>query len=642
MSNTETPKLESITSPEDLRALPARALPLLASQIREKIIKVVSENGGHLASNLGAVELTLALHRVFRSPEDKIIWDVGHQCYTHKLITGRFDSIETIRQKDGLSGFPKAKESPHDIVETGHSSTSISAALGILTGQELQQRQGKVIAVIGDGSFTGGMAFEALNHAGHLRKNLIIVLNDNQMSISANVGALSRYLSRITATKLYQSIRNRIDVSVERIPVFGSDLMDLIERLKKGVKAVFFKETLFSDLGFEYVGPIDGHNLTSLHSVLRAVRELNKPVVVHVVTQKGRGYPLAEGDPTMFHGVGPFSLVDGKIEKKSPLSFSDVFSRAIVRRAAAEPKIATITAAMAHGTGLVRFQQRFPERFFDVGISEQHAITFAAGLALSGMKPVVALYSTFLQRAVDQVIHDVALPGLPVVIVVDRAGLVGGDGETHQGMYDISLFRPVAGMTILSPASAEELEAMLSYCLSVDGPSLIRYPKAACSETMAVCEELVVGRGVFAKKNDGEHLIMASGGLLDEAVDAANRLTEKGIVTDVYNLRFVKPLDRSFIVDLIARYESVLLVEDAVESGGIGEQVLGICAQDGIGTDLRIRGIPESFDARGTRRELLGRCGLDGAGIASMVFEKQPAKRYYRLNRPSGIDASLQ
>lgn len=638
MADTSMNLLQTIKSPQDLKALTVKDLTLLADQVREKIIRVVSENGGHLASNLGVVELTIALHRIFQSPEDKIVWDVGHQCYTHKLLTGRFSKIDTIRQKDGLSGFPKMSESIHDIVETGHSSTSISASLGILTGQELLGVDGKVVAVIGDGSFTGGMAFEALNHAGHLRKNLIIVLNDNQMSISPNVGALSRYLSRITATRFYQSIRNRIDVSVERIPFFGAGLMDMIERLKKGVKAVFFKETLFSDLGFEYVGPIDGHNLGTLQSVFRAVKALNKPVVVHVVTRKGRGYPLAEVDPTMFHGIGPFSLVDGKIEERSALSFSDAFSKSIVKLAGDDSRVTAITAAMAHGTGLSAFQQRFPDRFFDVGITEQHAVTFAAGLAISGMRPVVALYSTFLQRAVDQVIHDIALPGLPVVIAVDRAGLVGGDGETHQGLYDISIFRSINGMTIMSPASMDELSAMLEYGLRHDGPSIIRYPKAPCSNQFEEWQKLVPGRGVFVKQVGGEHLIITVGGLVDEAMTAANRLAAQGILADVYNLRFIKPLDAGYLAKLITGYESIVVVEDSIQTGGIGEAIASLTAAPG----LRIRGIPEAFDARGTRRQLLKRCGLDAAGIAALVSENQAPRRFYRLDRPKRIDAGLQ
>ncbi|MBT3272208.1 MAG: 1-deoxy-D-xylulose-5-phosphate synthase [Spirochaetales bacterium] len=642
MEAPEYPLLRRIRSPEDLKKIPAKDLPALAAEIRSKIVQVVSRNGGHLASNLGVVELSIILHKMFYSPVDKIVWDVGHQCYPHKLLTGRFDQIDTIRQKNGLSGFPKMSESAHDIVETGHASTSISAALGILSGQQIQGIPGKVVAVIGDGSFTGGLAFEALNHAGHLGKNLIIVLNDNQMSIAPNVGALSGYLSRITATRLYQNIRTRIDVNVKRIPVFGDRLLDLIERLKKAVKAVFFNETLFSDLGFEYVGPIDGHNLNTLTSVFKNVRYLNKPVVVHVATQKGRGYPLAEGDPTRFHGVGPFSLVDGKIEEKSSLSFSDAFARSIVTAAEKNASVAAITAAMANGTGLAEFQSRFPERFFDVGITEQHAVTFAAGLAISGLRPVVSLYSTFLQRSVDQVIHDVALPGLPVVITCDRAGVVGGDGETHQGIYDLAFFRPVKGLTILSPGTAEELDSMLLYSLASNGPSLIRYPKASCFVLEENSLPLEPGRGVFVRKNSGESLIITTGGLLSEAVGAADRLAARGIISDVYNLRFIKPLDQNFLLDLAARYERVLVVEDAVEYGGVGEFLAAMVGARGEASKWHFRSIPEVYDARGTRNELLHVCGLDAIGIAEMLLEEKPARRFYRLTKPASLDSGMQ
>lgn len=644
-------KIDSIRSPEDLRALPDDALPDVADQIREKIIRVVSKNGGHLASNLGVVELTIALHRIFHSPKDNIIWDTGHQCYTHKLLTGRLDTLETIRLKDGLSGFPKRAESPHDIVETGHASTSISAALGILAGRDIRGDEGRVVAVIGDGSFTGGMAFEAINHAGHLRKNLIVILNDNQMSIGPNVGALARYLSRITATRLYQNLRNKFDTGVSRFPLFGKHAMYLIDRIKKGIKAFFFKETLFFDLGFEYVGPIDGHNLPLLQSVLRNVRELEKPVVVHVITQKGRGYTKAETNPTHFHGIGPFSVVDGKVEKKSSLSFSEAFSEALTKQAESDPRVVAITAAMSHGTGLVRFNEHFPDRFFDVGITEQHAVTFAAGLAMSGMRPAVAIYSTFLQRSVDQIIHDVALPGLPVIIAADRAGLVGGDGETHQGAYDLSLFRPVPGLTILSPSSAEEIELMVSYCLSLDGPSVIRYPKTSCLEADVIgdyiCSPIETGRGTFIRKTGGDHLILTTGGIARQSLSAANRLAEKGIATDVFNLRFIKPFDTAYYLRLVKNYESVILVEDGTQAGGIGEMFLSSVAEsaaadraaDGDFSDTgvrrfpktRIRGIPEVFDARGSREELLTLCGLDARGICDMVLEGTPSKRFYRL-----------
>ena len=458
--------LNKINSPDRLKELPLALLPELANEIRERIIEVVNRNGGHMASNLGVVELTIAMHRVFSSPIDKFIWDVGHQCYTHKILTGRNDSFDSIRLKDGLSGFPKRDESEHDIFETGHASTSISAALGLLVGKRLKGEQGKVVAVIGDGAITGGMAFEALNHSGHLRKDLIIIYNDNNMSISRNVGGLSSrsnisrtssYVSRITATRSYQRIRDLIDKGLLSIPFFGYRIFQFVMRMKKSVKAIFLKETLFSELGFEYVGPIDGHSISMVTKVLENVKKLHKPVIVHVVTRKGKGYLKAEENPADFHGVSP---IPSPLDRNSLTNntFTKVFGKLVLENARQDKKIVAVTAAMGKGTGLKPFQETFPARFFDVGIAEQHALTFGAGLAASGLKPVVAIYSTFMQRAVDQLIHDIAIPGLPVVIAMDRSGLVSSDGETHQGVFDIALFRSIPGIIILAPGSREEFK----------------------------------------------------------------------------------------------------------------------------------------------------------------------------------------
>ena len=638
----EAELLKTIQSPADLKKIPFTLLPRLAREIREKIIDVVSRNGGHLASNLGVVELTLILHRVFDSPKDKIIWDVGHQCYTHKLITGRGDSIGTIRLKNGISGFPKQNESVHDVAETGHASTSISSALGILIGQELQKTQGRVIAVIGDGSLSGGMALEGLNHAGHIGKNLLIVLNDNQMSISPNVGALSSYLSRITTTRMYQRIRRRIDTSVKRIPLFGGKLMNLIIRIKKGIKAIFLKETLFSDLGFEYVGPIDGHNLGTLTSVFKNVKEFDKPMVVHVVTKKGIGYPHSEGDPTLYHGVAPFSIIDGKIEKKSSLTFTEAFSQAVVDLAESDERIVAITAAMAKGTGLALFEERFPDRFFDVGITEQHAVTFAGGLAIAGMKPILTIYSTFLQRSIDQVIHDIALPGLPVIIIADRAGLVGGDGETHQGLYDLAFLRSVGGLTILSPASAEELIKMLSFAIDHSGPVLIRYPKAACYRDEALKSDLELGKGVFLRHSNEQTLLLSTGGLVGELMEAGNTLSREGTNVDIYNLRFLKPFDEEYLLNILSSYKRVLLFEDGIEYGGFGEGLGNLIQQHNIPVDYSHFGVPEAFSARGTREELLSECGLDSVSIVKIVRKLLPVRRFYRLRAAPPFNAEQQ
>ena len=611
--------LPSLRDPKVLRSLPSEAFPKLAEEIRSEIIRVVSKNGGHLASNLGIVELTLALHAEFESPKDVIIWDVGHQCYPHKLLTGRYAKFETLRKKGGLSGFPKRSESPHDVVETGHASTSISEALGIRVGRELQKIPGKVIAVIGDGALGGGIALEALNHAGHLGKDLIIILNDNKMSISENVGALSSYLSRITGTKLYQDISDRIDQTIRRVPKYGSQLMDLIERAKKSVKAAVLQENLFSDLGFEYIGPLDGHNVTLLREVFRNVKTLSKPIVIHVFTQKGKGYAHAEKNPSKFHGISPFSIEDGTVETAPSVSFTERFAQRLVHLAEQDKRIVAITAAMAKGTGLSLFQERFPDRFFDVGITEQHAVTFAAGLAHAGMRPVVAIYATFMQRAVDQVIHDIALPNLPVVIALDRAGFVGEDGETHQGLYDVALFRSIPNVSILSPASGSELDRMVEYAVHHHGPVLIRYPKAECGqEYPGLDEPLVPGRGAFVHQKGAPILIVSVGGIFPQAEEASRILAHQGIETDLYNLRFLKPLDEEYVREVVAPYKAILLVEEAARQGGMGERI-GSLLHEWRGI-YRHLGAPDSFIPHASREELLAEYCLDGKGIASAVL----------------------
>jgi 1-deoxy-D-xylulose-5-phosphate synthase len=536
------------------------------------------------------------------------------------LITGRKNRFHTLRTLGGMSGFPKREESPHDIVETGHASTSISVALGLLTGQRLRGIGGKVVAVVGDGALTGGVALEALNQAAGCGNDLIIVLNDNKKSIGDNVGAISYYLSRMAATRLYQTFRRRFDRAVERIPLFGRDLLQGIYRLKKGFKALFFRESLFSDLGFEYFGPIDGHNLPMLIRILKDVKKLDKPAVVHVCTIKGKGYMPAEGDPTLYHGVAPFSIVDGKLETKDAPTFTEAFSGVIADLAQEDERIVAITAAMANGTGLRLFQTRFPDRFFDVGIAEQHAVTFASGLARAGLKPVVAIYSTFLQRAVDQVIHDVALPGLPVVFAVDRAGLVGPDGETHQGAFDIALFRSIPGLTILAPSTLKEMELMLRYALAKAAPVMIRYPKApCCSSHPAGAQPLLEGRGVLTRQNRGEVLIATFGALLEEALQAADLLDGLKIRTDVYNLRFLQPLDMEQLVSLFYRYRLVCVAEEGCRCGGIGEKIAAELKRGGIAVPFLHLGFPRKFIPQGPRRDLLAVYGLDGRNMAAAI-----------------------
>ena len=621
--------LSRINSPDDVKNLSLSELPVLAGEIRKRIIDVTHKNGGHLASNLGVVELTLALHRVFNSPEDQIVWDVGHQCYTHKIITGRNDLFETIRKKDGLSGFPKRSESVHDPVETGHASTSISAALGILNGKRIRKEPGKVVAVIGDGAATGGIFFEALNHAGQLKNDLIIIYNDNNMSISRNVGGLSTqsnisrstsYVSRLTATRGYQSIRDMIDKGLLKIPFFGYRIFQAVMRLKKGVKAVFFKETLFSELGFEYAGPLDGHSITMLIKVLEKVKNLHKPVVVHVVTQKGRGFKLAEDNPVRYHGIGPLTSVDGKIEEKTGLSFTNAFTYALTAQAETRDDIVAVSAAMTEGTGLAAFQEKFPDRLFDVGIAEQHAVTFSAGLAVSGLVPVAAIYSTFMQRAVDQVIHDVALPGLPVVIAMDRSGLVPGDGETHQGVFDIPIFRTVPGIEILAPSAMDEMELMLDYAVNLKAPVILRYPKAECSLSFpGTNSPLARGRGVFVKKNEARILIAATGGLIAEALEASDRLENQGVEADVYNIRFIKPVDSEYLMEIVSGYDSFLFLEEGSGKGGLGEYISSLLKENGVRTEFHHLHVPDRFIPQGTRKELLNYCGLDSSSVYNYI-----------------------
>jgi len=630
--------LDRIDSPSDLRDLGLGELRALAEEIRRRIVETVSRNGGHLSSNLGVVELTLAIHRSFDSPRDAIVWDVGHQCYAHKLLTGRREAFESIRRPGGLSGFPKRAESVHDAFDTGHASTSISAALGLAEARHRLGRPGKVIAVIGDGALTGGMAMEALSHAGQLGLPLVVVLNDNKMSISPNVGALSRYLSRLSATARYQALRSRIDAVVRGLPLAGPWLYSRMVRAKRAVKALFFKENLFSDLGFEYAGPIDGHNIPEMLAVFREVRALDRPVVVHVVTRKGKGYDLAEEDPARYHGVAPMRCSDGKLEARPAATFTEAFSEALLRAAACDERVVAVTAAMAKGTGLEAFRSAFPGRLYDVGIAEEHAVTFAAGLAARGLRPVVAIYSTFMQRAVDQVFHDAALPGLPVVFALDRSGAVGEDGETHQGLYDIALFRPMPRLSILAPASAGELALSLEWALSErvpggeaagGGPVIIRYPKGRCPrEEEAYAEPIRPGRGVFVRRSGADALLVAMGGLVSLAAEASDLLLREQAAAapgpapggaDVYDLRFVSPFDEEFFLEAAAPYRRIIVLEEGVASGGLGEGIAALIARRLPRASVRVAGFPSEPEAQASRDELVERAGLSAAGIAERV-----------------------
>ena len=630
------PILSSIREPKDLRSLSRENIRALAQEMRSVILETVSANGGHLASNLGVIELTIALHRVFASPEDAIIWDVGHQSYPHKLLTGRYEHFSSLRLKDGLSGFPKREESPHDIFNTGHASTSISAAEGILTGRFLQHQGGKVIAVIGDGALSGGMAFEGLLNVMPQTENLVVILNDNKMSISPNIRAISEYLSRLTVRKSYQQCKYLFKMLVGKIPFLGRRINFLVYRLKRGAKGIFYKNNLFTDIGFEYVGPLNGHNERELEKVFRNVKKLHTPVLIHVETKKGKGYSLAEDNPAVFHGIGPFNIADGKIEKASKNSFTEVFSQAIIEEAETRGDIVAITAAMAQGTGLQRFQQRFPDRFFDVGIAEQHAVTFAAGLAAAGLRPIAAIYSTFLQRAIDQIIHDVALQKLPVVFAIDRAGAVPYDGETHQGLYDICFLRSIPHITVLAPASAAEMRAMLHWALHTDTPVDIRYPKNTCAaECPAFAMPLKTGCGVLTVASDKSALLfVCTGGIYRETTEAAEILRYAGIPADIYNLRFLKPIDESAFVEMIRdRYQAVLFVEDGCAIGGVGQYLECLVQKQCADIQTAVRAFPDTVFMQGSRHDILEAAGLTAEQLAGAA--RTLCEALHRQNAPA-------
>lgn len=631
--------LSKIHSPQNLKNLSQSEIIQLAQEIRKEIINVVGKNGGHLASNLGVVELTLALHRVFESPKDAIIWDVSHQCYTHKLLTDRYKDFQTLRQKDGISGFTNTQESVHDFFINGHSSTSISSALGLLTARELNNDSGKVIAVIGDGALTGGMAYEALSHAGQLCKNLIVVLNDNQMSIDHNTGAVSRYLSRLTMTGGYQSFRYKVDKLIDKIPYIGRPFEKFIFRFKRALKGLFLTNNLFVDLGFEYVGPLDGHNEALLEKVLKKVSHLHRPVVVHVITKKGRGYSPAENNPELFHGIGPFQISDGTVETFDTTSFTEAFSQIICQKAQENKDIVAITAAMAKGTGLTSFSIKYPERFFDVGIAEEHAVTFAGGLAKGGKIPVTCIYSTFMQRSVDQMIHDIALQKAHAVFMLDRAGAVPSDGVTHQGIFDISLFRPIPDLEILSPVSQNDLKLCFDWAVDKGTCVVIRYPKLSCpTEFPQFSSPVELGRGIFmpctefvienvtekqleAHKN--KVLVVLTGGMYPEAQKAVRSVLLEDGYADMYILRFIKPFDESYFIELAKKYYGVVLVEDGVKIGGICEYLKSILAENGI-LNTKLLGFDDKFFSHGTRDEILEAAGLSVNHIKRAI--KQCAK----------------
>ncbi len=611
--------LDTIKSPKDLKKLAPELLPQLAQEIREKIIATVAKTGGHLAPNLGVVELTIALHYVFDAPTDKIVWDVGHQAYTHKLLTGRADQFHTLRQFGGLSGFPKRSESPYDAFDTGHSSTSVSAALGIASARCLKKERGRVIAVIGDGALTAGLAFEGLNNAGDLNKDLIVVLNDNGMSIAPNVGALSSFFSRKLTKRTLVFLKQQVGEILRSFPGIGEDLFAWAKKSEETLKAFFTPGMLFEALKFNYLGPVQGHRLEHLVETFNNVKNLKGPILVHVRTTKGKGYEPAEVDPTGFHGLGKFDPDTGEPKKSvsEVPSYTQVFGDTMVRLARENPKIVAITAAMPDGTGLVNFRREFPERFMDVGICEQHAVTFAAGLAVEGLRPVAAIYSTFLQRAYDQVVHDVCLQNLPVVFAMDRGGIVGEDGETHQGLFDLSYLRHVPNLVLMAPKDEDELRHMLYTAVEHPGPIALRYPRGqgigvAFSSTL---RKIPIGRAEVLREGE-DLLILALGATVYPALEAAGELAQEGYQAAVVNARFVKPLDADLILNLAARCGRVLTVEENVAIGGFGSAILELLHdRELIGIPVKRLAIPDLYVEHGPPKVLRGKYGLDAAGI---------------------------
>jgi len=620
--------LDGISHLTDFRALNPDQLDELAAELRELIVSTVARTGGHLAPNLGVVELTLALHYVFRAPQDRIVWDVGHQSYVHKILTGRKHKFHTLRQFEGLSGFPNRNESEFDCFGTGHSSTSISAVLGMALARDLNGEDRNVVAVIGDGALSGGMAFEALNQAGHLGRRLIIVLNDNEMSIAKNVGAMARYLSRLRTDPMYSRSKDEVESLLRRIPAIGPRVLGWIERVKDSLKYLLVAGMLFEELGFTYLGPIDGHNIPAMLSVFRQAQAVEGPVVVHVLTKKGKGYAPAEMNPDKFHGVGPFDPVTGETPVAARISFTEVFGRTVVRLAEEDDRLLAITAAMTSGTGLGPFARRFPQRFFDVGIAEQHAVTLAAGLAVEGYRPVVAVYSTFLQRAYDQVLHDVCLQKLPVVFALDRGGIVGEDGVTHQGVFDLSFLRPIPNLVLMAPKDENEFQHMLKTAVEHDGPIAVRYPRGtgtgcALDQDLA---PLPIGRAQVLREGDDIALI-AIGNMVPMAVKAAEILAGRGIEAAVVNARFVKPLDEKCICHYARRTGRLITLEENVIAGGFGSAVQELLAGKGL-SDVRVQliGLPDVFVEHGAPHLLRAKYGLTVDRVVSTA-EGEKRKR---------------
>ena len=625
--------LENITGAEDVRKLSLKEQKILAKEVRRFIIEKMADNGGHLASNLGVVELTIALFHALNLPKDKIVWDVGHQCYTHKILSGRRDDFALLRKFKGISGFPKREESPYDCFNTGHSSTSISAALGIAEGRDLLGEDYTVLAVIGDGALTGGMAYEALNNASKMKKNFIIILNDNEMSIAKNVGGMSTYLNGIRSHKGYTRFKENLASSLGKIPVVGDRLVERLKNTKNSIKQLLVPGMLFENMGLTYLGPVDGHNLHALEQVIHEAKRIDHAVLVHVVTKKGKGYVPAEQNPSVFHGVGPFDIATGKSKKESTeKSYTDIFAESLIKEGKEDSRIVAITAAMPDGTGLDKFEKAFPKRFFDVGIAEAHAVTSAAGLASAGLKPVFAVYSSFLQRAYDQMVHDVCLQKLPVVFAIDRAGLVGADGETHQGIFDISYLRSIPNMTVMAPKNAKELTEMLHFALQFQGPIAIRYPRGTAYQGFSEkqdpieygkAEILIEESDQNTEKQTEKIALLALGSMVSTGEHIVEKMAKKGLKLSLVNARFAKPIDTDILDSLSEKgYRKILTLEEGVCSGGFGEAVLSYMETHHKEVFVENITLPDAYVEHGDVSTLRKMLRIDSDSIIEGLEEK--------------------
>ncbi len=618
--------LDRIKKPNDVKYLPEYRLDELAHEIRKYMLSTVSKSGGHLAANLGVVELTIALHRVYDLPEDKIIWDVGHQSYTHKILTGRKQEFASLRKKDGISGFPRREESDCDSFDTGHSSTSISAGLGYVKARDYKGDHYKVVSVIGDGAFTGGTAFEALNNTASLKTNFVIVLNDNEMSISRNVGGLSDYLTRIRTSSKYTEFKLDISSGLEKLPFYGERIVDALRRTKSGLKHLFIPGMFFEDIGLTYLGPVDGHNIKKLIRVLRVAKEFNGPIIVHVLTQKGRGYLPAMKDPSKYHGTSSFVINTGEPVRKRKTSYTDVFSEAIMELAEENNNIAAVTAAMKSGVGLTDFAAKFPNRFFDVGIAEGHAVSFSAGLALGGMIPVFAVYSSFLQRGIDQIMTDICQQDQHVIFAIDRAGLVGEDGKTHQGCFDLTYLSMLPGMTVMAPKNGAELKSMLRFACGMKGPVAIRYPRGEAYQGFPDNNEPVSLGKMEVLKKGSRVAILAVGATLPEAEKTVSHLKDYGLDCTLVNVRFVKPIDNDLIRELAKEHELIVTMEENVISGGFGENVMRLLADEEIYTGLEIIALEDMYVRHASIPEQRVMTGLDSNTVSARILARLGAK----------------